>query len=848
MNRPERTSNLMSWLLSAAVLLLFGFMQSGLRALAQEQASLDPTVEQRVSEMLSKLTIQQKIALIGGDGEMSTLGETTIALPPLKMSDGPLGVRSWGPSTAYAAGINLAATWDTDLAYQVGVMLGEDARARGVHFLLGPGLNIYRAPMNGRNFEYFGEDPYLAGSIAVGYIKGLQSQGVGGVAKHFVANNSEFDRGDINSIVDERTLREIYLPAFEAAVKQGQVAAVMNSYNLLNGEHTTQSKFLNIDVLRKDWSFQGILMSDWGATHDGIAAAIGGLDLEMPSGDFMNATTLIPAIQSGKISETLIDEKVRRILRTAIRLGFFDRDQTVLDIPLFNQEADAVTLRAAEEGAVLLKNEGDLLPLDRNKVHSIAVFGPGAYPAHVGGGGSSEVTAFAPVSFLAGLSKMLAPAIKVYWNPGVKSPESIFSGTVWCADPTCKDHRLARNEFSQPANEKLFSGWDDHVANWPQDELPNDDRTPRRIEWSGYYVPSKSGKYDFIAAGIYFGKDRFRLLLDDKPAFERTQYGVRDPLTAQITLTKGKPVKVQFTYWPGSAQVDIGLGAIADDEIIDPQAIAIAKKADVALVSVGFDSHRNVESEASDRPYELPAAQEQLIQAIAVANPHTIVTLTAGGSVATHDWIEHVPAFLHTWYGGQEAGTALTKILFGDVNPSGKLPISWEQKLEDDPAYANYYELPGTKDVKYAEGIFIGYRYYDKSAIKPLFPFGFGLSYTSFTFSDLTVTPDKASPDGPINVSFDVKNTGARSGAEVAEVYVGEVSPKVPRPIKELKGFARVEISPGESRHVTLTLSKRAMAYWDTRLHDWNVNPGTYTIYVGDSSANVPLHKSFEVQ
>ena len=816
-------------------------------ACAQSLTLDSPAVERRVDGLISKLTLDQKLHLLGGDDAISGPGEPAINLPVLKMSDGPLGVRSWGPSTAYGAGINLAASWVIDLANRVGQMLGEDARARGVYFLLGPGINIYRTPQNGRNFEYFGEDPFLAGKIAAHYILGLQSKGVAGVAKHFAANNAEVDRGDANSVIDERTLREIYLPAFEASVKEGHVAAVMNSYNRVNGDHTTQSKYLNIDVLRRDWGFRGIVISDWGATHDGIAAANGGLDLEMPSAQFMNPATLLPAIKSGVVPAATIDEKVRRILRVAVGMGFFDRDQTDLTIPLFNPDADAVALQSAEEGAVLLKNDGNLLPLDRSRIHSIALFGPGAYPAHPGGGGSSQVTAFAPVSILAGLSAALAPGVEVYWNPGVKTPESIFSASSWCADPDCKDHRLARIEYLQSNNEKIFSGFDDHIANWPQQELGIDDRTPRRIEWTGYFIPAKTGLYDFMAAGITFGTDVFKLMVNGNPILERTHSGFRAPAMGQVQLEAGKPAKIEFLYWPDEGQVGVGMGVLADDELIDPQALALAAKADAAIVSVGFDAHRFLEAEASDRAYTLPGGQDKLIAAIAAANPHTIVTLNAGGSVATSEWIGKVPAFLQTWYGGQQAGTALAKILFGQVNPSGKLPISWERRLEDSPAFGNFIETADSKDVHYTEGIFLGYRHFDRSQVKPLFPFGFGLSYTTFAFSHLTVTPTTSS-ESPITVAFDVKNTGPRAGADVAQVYVGEQSPQLPRPVKELKGFSRVLLQPGQSQRITVTLDRRAFAYWDVTTHDWKVNPGLFTLYAGDSSVNVPLQAAFRVQ
>lgn len=810
----------------------------------QGPRAITPAMEQKVDAMVHKLTLEQKIALIGGEDNMYIRSEPGIGLPRLKMSDGPMGVRTWGPSTAYAAGINLAASWDPTLARKIGVMLGDDARARGVNFLLGPGVNIYRSPRNGRNFEYFGEDPYLAGQIAVQYIDGVQSQGVIATVKHFAANNAEYDRHNINSIVDERALREIYLPAFEAAVKQGHAGAVMDSYNLLNGQHSTQNRFLNIDVLRKDWGFRGIVMSDWFATYDGVAAARNGLDLEMPSGAFMNAKTLLPAIQSGRLPESVIDAKVRRILRTAMQFGFFDRDQTDLNIPLFNQQGNAVALQAAEEGAVLLKNDGHLLPLDRHSIHSIAVLGPDAYPARPGAGGSSNVTAFAPVSFMTGLSDALYPGIKVYWNSGIPSPSTIFSDSHWCVDAACKQTGLARDEYIVATNAKVFSGLDPHVSHWTGGQWGMHAKTPRRVEWSGYFVPKTSGIYRFVAAGM--GEDQYQLMVNGKQILEEKHFEGQAPKAAKVTLQAGQPAQVKLIYFPITDQVTAGLGVIAEDKLINPEAIRLARMADAVVLSVGFGPH--TESEGFDRTYHLPFGQQALIRAVAAANPHTIVTLTAGGSVATSDWISQVPALLQTWYAGQQGGAALARLVFGDIDPSGKLPITWQKDFDQDPIAKNYYEQPGSHDVKYSEGLFVGYRYYDKSEKKPLFPFGYGLSYTNFAFSNLSVSPEAASPDAPITVSFDVKNTGSRAGAEVAQVYVGDPSAAVPRPVKELKGFSRVELQPGEQRRVSVSLDRRSLAYWSTDTHGWKVDPGKFVVYVGNSSENVPLRKSFTVK
>src|SRR5438132_6421385 len=394
---------------SAVLFSLFGFLLAVAPIAAQTSATQSTTqIEQRVDSILSRMTLQQKIDMLGGVDDFYIRDFPDLNLPRLKMADGPLGVRNYGPATTMAGGISLAATWDPELAERVGAEIGRDARARGVHFMLGPGVNIYRAPMNGRNFEYFGEDPFLASRIAVGYIKGVQSQGVSATIKHFLGNNSEFDRHNTDSIIDERTLREIYLPAFEAAVKEAHVGAIMDSYNLTNGLHMSQNKYLLSDVVKKEWGFDGLIMSDWSGTYDGVEAANAGQDLEMPSGLHMNQQTLKPAIEQGKVSVANIDDKVRRILSTAVRFGWLDRDQTGLSIPRYNPQGRQVALNAAREGITLLKNDGGLLPLNQSKIKSILIIGPDAFPAVPVGGGSAEVQPFAAISYLEGLANYSA--------------------------------------------------------------------------------------------------------------------------------------------------------------------------------------------------------------------------------------------------------------------------------------------------------------------------------------------------------------------------------------------------------------------------------------------------------
>ena len=822
---------------------LFLLIPAGLAPMPEATAQDRLNVDRRVDEMLGKLTLEQKIDLIGGDaGDMFIMAQPAIGLQRLKMSDGPMGVRTWGPTTGYAAGIGLAASWDVELAKRVGAGLGQDARARGVSFLLGPGVNIYRTAMNGRNFEYMGEDPYLAGRIASSYIQGVQSEGVIATVKHFAGNNSEFDRHNSNSIIDERTLREIYLPAFEAAVKDGHVGAVMDSYNLLNGEHATQNRWLNIEVLKKDWGFRGILMSDWGSTYDGVAAANGGLDLEMPRGEFMNRRTLLPAVREGKVSEATIDDKVRRILRTALEFNLVGSDRTDLGISVYSQRSRAIALESAQKGMVLLKNEGNLLPLDVHKLHNIAVIGPDAWPAVVTAGGSAEVAAFNPASVLTGLSDALAnTGVTVTYNRGLRPIEDVFGeGSGLSVDAEGKKPGLEQEEFINGN----FNGAPDKTATvssvngfagWRWGPPP----TVKGYRWTGYYTPRKSGKQFFLIAGM--GTDAYKLYLNNSLVLAESTPEGQVPQSYAADFPAGRPVAIRIEFQPSIDAVTLGFGAVAVEDFLDPQALKLAAKADVAVLCVGFSPR--TEGEGQDRTWQLPTGQDELIDAAVNANPRTIVLVTSGGGVDTNQWLNRTPAFLQTWYPGQEGGRAVAQILLGEVNPSGKLPISYERQIEDNPAFNNYYPSSGTRDIHYHEGIFLGYRYYDKSETKPLFPFGFGLTYTTFAFSELHVSESE-----PYMVSFEVKNTGERAGAEVAQVYVGDPSATVPRPLKELKGFARVELQPGESRHVSIQLDRRAFAYWDVAGKDWKVDPGKFKVYVGDSSVNVPLQADFAVR
>lgn len=824
-----------------------------------------PAIEKRVDAMISKLTLQQKLELIGGEDNMFIRAEPAAGFPQLKMSDGPMGVRTWGPDTAYAGGIGLAATWDPALAREMGVSIGDDARARGVNFLLGPGVDIYRAPMNGRNFEYFGEDPFLAAHTAVAYIEGVQSQGVIATVKHYALNNEEYDRHNVSSDADERTMREIYLPAFEAAVKVAHVGAVMNSYNLVNGVHATQNKHLNIDILRKEWGFNGILMSDWDATYSAVGAANGGLDLEMPSGKFMNPQNLTPAIKNGQVSEATIDEKVRRIFRTAIRFGFLDRDQTDLNIPDYSQLGRKVALQEALEGLTLLKNEGHVLPLDASQIHTIAVFGPDAWPAVPGGGGSSHVDPYEASSIMTGISDYLGNRAKVlyarglptlYEGDGSPSGDDIFLNTEfvepsgkapnpWWASKAVKVETFDNPNFSGAPAQVTYAP---RIATFKSEEWTPSAQHKKSIRYTAEFMPKTTGSYMVLAGAG--GSDAYTVLIDGKKVLEQPHREGQAPQFADVQMTAGQAAKVEVDYLPDASYPRMGLGIRATDKLVSPEVAKLASKADVAVVVVGFDP--STESEGFDRSYTLPWGQDELIQAVAAANRKTIVLLTAGGGVATQKWINDVPVFMHNYYPGEEGGKAIAEVLFGKRSPEGHLPFSFAKSWEQDPTHNSYYAAPvaegQTPQIHYTEGVFLGYRYYTSKHVEPLYPFGFGLSYTTFQFSNLKVSPETASPDGPITVSFDVTNTGQREGADVAQLYVGDPSAKVERPVKELKGYEKVRLEPGKMQHVTLTLHRRALAYWDTNADNWRVDPGKFVVYVGDSSENTPLTQNFEVK
>jgi beta-glucosidase len=826
-----------------------------LGATAQTPKPDSPEIEARAREMLSKLTLEQKIKLIGGVDSMFTNAIPSIDLPRFKMSDASVGVRTWGPTTAYAGGVALAATWDRDFAKELGASLGRDARARGVNFLLGPGVNIARSPVNGRNFEYLSEDPFLNSALVVPYIEGVQSQGVSATVKHYALNNEEYNRHNVDVTADERTMREIYLPAFEAAVTKGNVGSVMDSYNLINGSHATQNDFLNVKVLKGDWGFKGVLMSDWDATYDGVAAANNGLDLEMPSPRFMNEQTLAPAVKNGTVKESTIDDKVLRLFRLALRYNWLDRPQFDPAFSTYSVADRPVALKGALESITLLKNEGHILPLDASKIKTIAIIGPDAWPAITGGGGSSQADAFQPVSIVTGIGDLVGPDVHVLYTRGLPEMNDIFWQTKW--EPGLKESTYPSKDFTgTPQSTQIRS-----LNNYKQEWWGPADKTPRSIRYTASFKAPKTGKYLVLAAAS--GSDHYKVSVDGKQIIEQEQVEGQHPESASIDLNAGQTINVQADYLPGFQGNRFSLGIANEADMIPPQVKQYASAADVVIAAVGFD--RSTESEGFDRTFTLPWGQDALIESAVAANPHTIVTFIGGGAFDTTRWLDKVPALVHAWYPGQEGGTAIADVLFGKHDPEGRLPVSFDRKWQDDPSYNYYYPIKGADTelrvnevnhkpveldiphVTYGDKLMVGYRYWTTTGKHPLFPFGFGLSYTSFSFSNLNV-PTTASSGSPVSVSFDVKNTGSVEGAEVAQLYVSDPSAKAQRPERELKGFEKVTLAPGETKHVTIPLDARSFSYWDEAKHNWTIDPGKFVILVGDSSENTPLHADLTIQ
>ncbi len=810
--------------------------------------------EAKIEAALKAMTIEEKVALLAGDSMWLSTAIERLKIPAFKMSDGPNGARGSGglvggsvTSACLPAGVSLAATWNVELVRSVGELLAEEAKSKGANVLLAPTVNIHRTPLGGRSFECFSEDPYLTSRMAVSYITGVQSRGVGATVKHFVCNDSEFERNTISSEVDERTLREIYLPPFRAAVQEAKSWALMSSYNRVNGIYAGDSGGLLTEILKKEWGFDGIVISDWFGTKSTAEAVRAGLDLEMPGPTVWRGAKLLEAVQAGKVPVEAIDDSARRILRIIERTGA--NGERLRERALDRPEHRAIARRAAAEGIVLLRNEGALLPLAADGLKSIAIIGPNAKTAQIMGGGSAQVNAHYAVSPYEGIRAKLGDKVKIGYEIGCTNhkmlphldQESIRSGD----DPG--EHGFALSyygslDLSGSVIHRAHARLSEQV--WMPDSAQDGD-LPEAFSavLEGSFTPAESGRHAFglTSAGTS------RLLIDGKEVIDNwtrqtpgdSYFGTGSAeATAEVELTAGKSYRISVQYSTKGATMMRGvrlghLPPVAPDAIA--RAASLASRSDVALVFVGLNG--DWETEGRDRlDMDLVGQQAELVERVAAANPRTVIVLQTGSPV-TMPWLDKVSAVLEAWFPGQECGNAIADVLFGAVNPAGRLPVTFPVRVEDNPSYTSY---PGENGrVRYGEGVFVGYRYYEKKAVAPLFSFGFGLSYTDFTYGKLRLSAQSVSPDDKLSVSIDITNSGRREGQEVVQLYLHDAKASVMRPLKELKAFSKVMLRPGESATVIATLDREAFAYWDDARHAWVAEEGEYTILVGSSSADI---------
>ena len=798
--------------------------------------------DSQIEAWLSAMTLDEKIALLSGTG-FDTVGVSRLGIPSLRMTDGPVGVRA-GQATAFPSSSLLAATFDPALVRRVGEAIARETKSHGKNVILGPAVNIARTALNGRNFEYFGEDPDLAARMAVAYIRGVQSQGVLATVKHFAANNQETERMTISAEVEPRALHEIYLPAFEAAVKEAGVWAVMCAYNRLNGVYACEHPEMLDKTLRGAWGFQGLVMSDWGATHSLAPSMRAGLDLEMPKGEQYAPSAIRSALDKKEIELALLDELVRRQLRVIAALHL-DDDASERAEATDTLEHRALNREAARAGFVLLKNDLATLPLDRAKLRRIAVVGPRGGLVD-GGGGSAHVTATRKVSLVDALREALGSKVRVDFAPGEITPDGLepIPSSVLTPPPGHEGHGLLGEYFvgtegkGTPKLVRVDPTVDFHweLAS-PSPGLPEDRFS---VRWTGQLTPAQSGRY----AVALRSDDGSRLYVNGKLLVD--DWGDHPPTlkTAEIDLVAGKSYDLRLEYFEGILGASVELLWQHGEGDALRRVAEVARRADLVIAAVG--DGMGDETEGADRAsLALPGRQDEIIRVAAAANPKIVVITTTGAAVAM-PWLDQVRAVLHGWFPGQEAGAAFTDVLFGDVSPSGKLPVSFPKRLEDEPAFGNFPGVGGK--VTYKEGILVGYRWYDTRKIEPLFPFGHGLSYTTFAYRDLAVTAWDANLG--VRVRLKVKNTGARRGAEVVQLYVHAASSTVVRPEQELRAFTKVDLAPGEEREVTLTLPLRAFDYFEAKRPEryaWRTDPGTYEIRAASSSRDIRLRTTVTV-
>ncbi|MBC8195243.1 MAG: glycoside hydrolase family 3 protein [Acidimicrobiia bacterium] len=808
---------------------------------------------ERVERFLAELTRDEKVALMTGRDMWAVNPVERLGIPALKVTDGPNGARGAGllgtgtPALCLPCGSALGATWNPDLVEALGGVLAEETRARGFHVLLAPTVNIHRSPLGGRNFECYSEDPHLTGSIAVAFIRGVQAGGVGTTVKHFVANDSEFERNTIDSVVPERALREIYLRPFEMAVKEAGAWGLMAAYNRVNGTYACESAEMLSGVLVDEWGFDGVVVSDWFGTRSTVASANAGLHLEMPGPGRFYGSDLESAVEGGDVDEAVLDDSARRLLTLLERTGALDdpldRPEAKLDVEAHRDLAR----QAAIEAMVLLSNDG-LLPLKYGDLERLAVIGPNVASAMIMGGGSSALVPQHDTSPLAALQARLG-GIDVVYEPGTFTERTVrpvpsrllvdgfsveyFDGPDWAGAPLLVEQR---------ADGRILRVGD--VAGVSQEGL----FTARA---TGTLVPEFTGTHTLAMAQV----GRARVLVDgvvildgitDPPGRGEAFFGLgSDEITAELSLDEGVPVGIVVEYSSEGAFMfrgaQVGLRPPDDGDLID-RAVAVAASSDAVVLVVGTND--DWETEGRDRgSMDLPGDQPELIRRVVAANPRTVVVVNAG-SVVTMDWIDGTGAVLQTWFGGQEMAAALVDVLFGEVEPGGRLPTTVPRRMEDTPAFTNY---PGENgEVRYGEGVFVGYRWYDVRDIEPCFPFGHGLGYGEIDWGDTAVsavpTIGELAGGAEVVVTVELTNIGDRVATEVVQCYVSESEPALARPPRELRGFAKVELLPGESSVAEIRLGHRAFAYYDPGDPTWSDRSARLPVAAGGGGAG-PGHR-----
>ncbi len=853
-------------------------------ASAHEQSWLNTSLSpnERATLLLAQMTLEEKVDMVHGEFPAPygfySAPIARLGIPALTMADGPTGIRvsrqdvNEGKATALPAPIGLAATWDVVVAEQYGSMLGSEAWATGHNVLLGPGLDIARLPVFGRLFEALGEDPLLAGQIGVGYIQGVQSHPVIATAKHYHLNAQEENRFWVDAQIDERTLQEIYTRPFEMAVKDGRVGAVMGAFNKVNGVYSCENRHLLTDVLKQQLAFTGWVMSDFEATHSTVEAANAGLDQEMPSAKFFG-DQLLEAIQTGQVSLATLDDKVRRILRTMFAQGLFEHPVQISALPV--QEHSKFARETASHAIVLLKNADELLPLSSCEVRSVAVIGADA-DSYISGGGSAFVKPMFVVSMLEGIRRRVGEDIQVEYAEGtdpasaadlLPGPPAVPSSVLTSVESDPEVHglhaeywtntrfegepRLVRTDRQVNLNLGFFNYGSMTASSLPP--TPRDLNNAISVRWTGNITAPATGDYTLSlthlgAARLYLDD---QLLIDDPGITLETQsvtlhLVAAQPRSLRIDYAADRPE--QRTPVPGDpstvgmigSKVRFGWERPADAlPSAMQQAAALAGRSDVAVVVV-----RDYRNEHADLPsLMLSNEQDLLIHVVAAVNPRTIVVLATGGP-ALMPWLDQVPVVLESWYGGQEQGNALADVLFGDVAPSGKLPVTFPRSDRDTPVSSPEQYSKTELVARFSEGLGVGYRGYDLLGLEPLFPFGHGLSYTSFAYAQLQVEPETTDGTRPIRVSFTVTNSGSRAGAETAQVYLG-LPASTDEPPRRLVGWAKVELKPGESKEVSVTLdlkaTSRPLSSWNINTNDWEIAHGDYQVYVGASSRDIRL-------